>query len=90
MLTTFALAVPNFLAFFIGSLYLGGDARNGYVKAGHYFLCSHGRCTEVTQSVWTYSYWHALIAMGGILLVFAELAIFVVLGRVFFDRHKSA
>jgi len=46
MYSTLALAAPDFLAFILGSLYLGGDALNGYVKAEHYFLCAHGSCTE--------------------------------------------
>jgi len=90
MYSTLALAVPNFFAFIIGSLYLGGDALNGYVKAGHYFLCAHGSCTEVVESVWKYSYWHALTAMGGVVLFLAEAAIFVNTGDIPLDFNKRA
>ena len=90
MYSTLALVVPNFFAFIIGSLYLGGDALNGYVKAGHYFLCAHGSCTEVAEGVWSYSYWHALTAMGGVLVFLAEAAIFVTSGDIVLDFNKRA
>ncbi len=79
---TTVLAMVNFFTFIGGSLYLGGDALNGYVKAGHYFLCAHGHCSEVSRAIWHYSYWHALSAFGGILLVFAEVALFVNTGDI--------
>jgi hypothetical protein len=90
MYSTAAFLFPNFFAFIVGSLYLGGDALNGYVKAGHYFLCAHGSCTEVAQSIWQYSYWHALTAMGGILLFFVEAALFVTTGDIALDFNKRA
>lgn len=79
---TVALALINFLAFIIGLLYLGGDALNGYVRAGHYFLCAHGQCVETSRAIWRYSYWHTLAALGGILLVFAETALFLNTGDI--------
>ena len=53
-----AVAVNNFLMFWIGAVLLGGDALNGKVENGHYFLGSHGRFTEVSFDVFTYSQWH--------------------------------
>ena len=82
---TSVLAILNFFAFIGGSLRLGGDALNGYIQTGHYFLCAHGHCTEVSASAWHYSYWHALISLGGILLVFVELAIFLSKGDIEFE-----
>jgi hypothetical protein len=79
------LAMANFFAFFVGSLYLGGDALNGFVRAGHYFLCEHGHCVEVSEALWRYSYWHAITAFGGILLVFAEIALFLNTGDIDFE-----
>jgi hypothetical protein len=55
----FTLGIVNFLAFVALSIYLGGDALNGHVINGHYFLGSHGRYTEVSQRVFQYSRWHA-------------------------------
>jgi hypothetical protein len=79
------LVVANFFAFVAGSLYLGGDALNGFIRAGHHFLCAHGACVEVSQAVWRYSYWHAITAIGGILLVVAEAALFLNTGDIDFE-----
>lgn len=54
----FFLAIANFLFFLAISIYLGGDAFNGKVEKGHYYLLSHGRLTEVSPRVWKYSWWH--------------------------------
>lgn len=86
---TAILAVVNFAAFIAGSLYLGGDALNGYLKSGHYFLCAHGHCSEVSSAVWHYSYWHALSSFGGILLVFAEVALFLNTGDIATQLRSS-
>jgi hypothetical protein len=82
MYPTTALAMINFFAFVIGSVYLGGDALNGHVHAGHYFVCAHGSCTEVSRTVWHYSYWHAYASFGGILLMLAETALFLNTGDI--------
>ena len=58
--TVVAVGFANFLAFFVESLALGGDALNGRVTDGHYFIASHGTYTEVTQAVWTVSRIHAI------------------------------
>ena len=39
----FALCLANFALFFILAVYLGGDAVNGKIVDGHYFLMSHGQ-----------------------------------------------
>jgi hypothetical protein len=83
------VAVLNFLVFGLASQYLGGDALNGGVRDGHYFLCAHGECTEVTRSIWQYSYWHAIAAFGGIFLVFLEMGIFLTTGDIAIDLEKS-
>jgi len=54
------VAIINFAVFIIIELKLGGDAVNGYEKDGKYFLASHGAYTEVSEAVWTYSYYHAI------------------------------
>lgn len=56
--TVFA-GMSNFAVFWLAALYLGGDAVNGHAAGGHYFLSNHGRFTEVSRSVFTYSKWHA-------------------------------
>jgi len=48
----------NFLLFALVSLCLGGDALNGKVENGHYYLANHGRYTEVSYFVFMYSKIH--------------------------------
>lgn len=54
------LAVINLICFFGGAVYLGGDALNGKIEAGHFFLSSHGKLTEVSEEVFRYSKLHGL------------------------------
>jgi hypothetical protein len=54
----FLAGIVNFFVFFLAAVYLGGDALSGRAVDGHYFLSSHGRLTEVSQAVFTYSEWH--------------------------------
>jgi hypothetical protein len=56
----FALAVANFIIFVILATYLGGDAFNGHVKDGQYFLGMHGRYTQVSRDIFLYSRWHVI------------------------------
>lgn len=59
-----AVGVLNFLTFVAISLYLGGDAVNGKVGQGHFYLYGYGLrsgvkgYTEVTEEVFNYSRWH--------------------------------
>src|SRR5579872_2310848 len=59
-----AVGMLNFLIFLAGAIYLGGDAVNGKVEGGRYYLwgvrTESGRkvYTEVTEPVFTYSRWH--------------------------------
>jgi hypothetical protein len=58
------LGVLNFSAFFIHALVLGGDAVNGKYDNGHFFVKSHGKYTEVTESQFDNSrrHLHSMIA----------------------------
>jgi hypothetical protein len=76
------LAMANFFAFVAGSVHLGGDALNGFTRSGLYFVCAHGGCAEVSRVVWQYSYWHAYASLGGIVLLFAVIAIFLNTGDI--------
>lgn len=59
-----AVGMLNFLIFMAGAIYLGGDAVNGKVDGGRYYLfgvrTESGRkvYTEVTEPVFAYSRWH--------------------------------
>jgi hypothetical protein len=52
------IAVVNFLSAALVAQFIGGDALNGYEKAGRYFLRHHGALTEVSWAVSTYSRCH--------------------------------
>jgi TRAP-type C4-dicarboxylate transport system permease small subunit len=70
------LAAINFLLFFAGAMWLGGDAANGNARNGHYFLREHGHSTEVSQAVFTYSEWHANITIFSMLIaLFVNVAL---------------
>lgn len=53
--------VVDFTAYVAVAFVIGGDAINGKMDHGHYFLASHGKLTEVSQAVFTYSQWHTWI-----------------------------
>ena len=53
-----ALGLLNFIVFVIVSSLIGGDAGNGKIVGGHFYLASHGKLTEVSETVFTYSLWH--------------------------------
>ena len=82
---TAILVMINFFIFVFTSVYLGGDALNGHIEAGRYFLCAHGHCTEVSSSIWHYSYWHSWATIGSFLLVFAETALYLNTGDIEFE-----
>ena len=82
---TASVVMINFFIFVFMSVYLGGDALNGHIEAGHYFLCAHGHCTEVSRSIWHYSYWHAWTTIAGFLLVFAETVLFLNTGDIEYE-----
>ena len=59
-----SLVLINFIIFVIITIFIGGDAINGKVENGHYYL--HGYSietglrdyTEVSKSIFDYSKWH--------------------------------
>jgi hypothetical protein len=48
-------AIANFAALCVLSLALGGDALNGTIRNGHYYLGNHGNFTEVSKAVFEFS-----------------------------------
>lgn len=71
-----AIGILNFACYVAISLALGGDAVNGKIENGHFYLGEHGHFTEVSSSVYgysrihTHSVWitHPLAFVGGFLL----------------------
>jgi hypothetical protein len=55
----FVVCMLNFAAFLLVAMSIGGDAVNGRQSAGHYFVASHGKLTEVSRAVWMYSRAHS-------------------------------
>lgn len=55
----------------MGIEYFGGDAVNGHIENGQYFLRDHGKVVEVSRAVYTYSYVHAVTVMITTLATFA-------------------
>jgi hypothetical protein len=76
-----AVGVVNFVAFVVIAENLGGDALNGKVEDGRYYLMRHGVYTEVTCAVWTYSNIHAISAIALHPGVFAVAQVLFLTGR---------
>lgn len=55
----FYSAIANFLIFFVIGVFIG-DALNGKIEEGHYYLSNHGNLLEVNYVVFMYSKLHAL------------------------------
>ncbi len=66
----------NFFAFVAGAYHLGGDALNGKIEAGHYYVfgvrseSGHKVYTEVSRRAYTYSRWHAITLFSSWPLMF--------------------
>jgi hypothetical protein len=73
----------NSAAFFIIDLLSGGDALNGRIKDGRFYLGDHGHFTEVSQRFFEYSRIHALS-------VFILTPIAILGCGSYLTRHKDA
>ncbi len=75
-----AMTVYGLVTFVAETQQLGGDALNGHVQDGRYYVADHGRYTEVTADQWELSRSHeirmlvmqpiAVVAMGFLILGF--------------------
>ena len=54
------VAIANGALLALGAWLLGGDAFNGRMEGGHYFLGSNGNLVEVSHAVWVYSRIHMI------------------------------
>jgi hypothetical protein len=52
------ICILNFAVFCVVAFEIGGDAVNGKVIDGNFYLAENGRLTEVSEGVFTYSLWH--------------------------------
>jgi hypothetical protein len=76
------IGFANFFWFLAESTSLGGDALNGHVRDGHYYVRSHGTVTEVSQAAWYWSRSHGISVLGTHLLAMVGMG--YLLFRVFF------
>lgn len=79
----------NFFLFMIVSVFLGGDALNGKIVEGHYYLASNGQLREVSSLVFTYSKIHVYsIFITHSLAAIALLANWVTGGKFMARKNK--
>lgn len=52
------ICILNFVVFCIVAFESGGDAVNGKIMGGHFYLAENGKLTEVSEALFTYSLWH--------------------------------
>ena len=76
------LWILNFAVYVLIASWLGGDALNGHVEAGHYYVAMHGHSTEVSREVFEFSRWHTFFLI-------AHFCVAVVLGLVYRRESKS-
>jgi hypothetical protein len=55
------LAILNLAVYIAVAVTLGGDAVNGHVESGRYFLSMHGNLTEVSRQVFEFSRWYTYL-----------------------------
>jgi hypothetical protein len=73
------LALLNFTVFWFVAISIGGDAVNGKVADGRYYLANHGVLTEVSHPVYLYSYIHVLsVFVTHSLFVLSALVVYFV------------
>jgi hypothetical protein len=82
-----AVGLVSFWWFLIDTVRLGGDALNGHVIDGHYFVNSHGRFTEVPPGDWIANRNLGVLALAA--FPFALLAGGVLLFRYVFPYFMS-
>lgn len=72
-LLVIALCALNFVTYIIAAANIGGDAVNGKIVGGHFYLGEKGNFTEVTEAVYTYSLWHTYIVFASVALFFPAM-----------------
>jgi len=73
------IGLINFLAYTVAYAYIKGDATNGKIENGRYYVGGHfihfaeGRMQEVSRGVWIYSYAHSISIWPTIAMVLLAL-----------------
>lgn len=90
LILVLVLPVINIAVYVTVAGYLGGDAINGRVDDGRYFLGSHGKYTEVSRAVFDYSRIHTYTVWATCaLLVLAMLVVLFLKFIAFFLSRKG-
>ena len=76
MYVLFAMYFITFVAFAIHSGTLGGDALNGFERAGEYYVSSHGTDTLVTYQEWRTNYILGIAMTTSAILLFPTAIIY--------------
>jgi hypothetical protein len=67
------LVFVNFAVYYVEVFVLQGDALNGRVQDGHYYLGFKGHLTEVSPTVFAWSWWHSVLTWLGFALAFCAI-----------------
>tara|TARA_E500000318_G_scaffold27475_1_gene27676 strand:+ start:233 stop:532 length:300 start_codon:yes stop_codon:yes gene_type:complete len=71
----------NFAINILLNLILGGDALNGQIYKGKYFLSEHGNQTEVSAIIYYFSLVHTVITFGSFITLFVAGLTLKILGK---------
>lgn len=81
----FFIGFLNFTVYWFVALAIGGDAVNGKVVDGHYYLANHGHLTEVSRETFNYS----LIHTRSIFVTHPLAFIALIVGAQIQRKHKG-
>lgn len=81
----FFIGMLNFTVYWFVAVAIGGDAVNGKVADGHYYLASHGHLTEVSRETFHYS----LIHSRSIFITHPLALIAAIVGAQIQKKHKG-
>ena len=84
--TVAVLASVVFVSFWIFSLFIGGDAINGYNENGVYYVASHGEFTEVSYEIWISNFILFVVSITLFIAEFSIMAISAIIGKKKKDR----
>ena len=83
------LGFINFFWFMAESTSIGGDALNGHISNGRYYVASHGTYTEVSEAVWNASRMHAISMLASWPFVMLSLAFLTFRYRSFWREGQK-
>ncbi|MFN3251196.1 hypothetical protein [Roseibium album] len=79
------VAIPSFFFFLVFTILIGGDALNGYMRHGEYFVCSHGECKEVWPLIFNISWYSGIVMVSA----FIPMCLLCAAGRALQGNEAS-